>query len=75
MLLLAKILPYLQIAFAVILAVVVLLQQNEASLGAAFGGDSSTSRYTRRGGEKILFEATMVFAVLFVSTCLLAIVL
>ncbi|MBQ6593587.1 preprotein translocase subunit SecG [Candidatus Saccharibacteria bacterium] len=50
-------------AFLTIL--LVLLQQRGASLGAGFG--SSGELYTtRRGLEKSLFVATVVFAVIFV---------
>jgi preprotein translocase subunit SecG len=75
-LILGNILPYIQIALAVLLMVAILLQQSEASLGAAFGGDSSTSsNITRRGFEKTLFQASIVLAVLFVASALLAILL
>jgi protein translocase SecG subunit len=62
----AQILPYIQILLSLLLIAGVLLQRSEASLGVAFGGDSATGgRFTRRGFEKILFNATLVVAVLF----------
>ena len=62
----AHILPYIQVALALLLIGCVLLQRSEASLGSAFGGDGMTSQHnTRRGFEKTLFTATIVIAILF----------
>jgi preprotein translocase subunit SecG len=55
-----------QVAVSVLLIAVVLLQQQGAGLGAAFGGDGNVFR-TKRGIEKILFHATIVLAVLFLA--------
>jgi len=61
--------PYIQIVLSVILVGLVLLQQSDASVGAAFGGDSlSGSSHTRRGPEKVIFITTIVVAVLFVAS-------
>lgn len=59
------ILPYIQMALSVLLVAMILLQRSEASLGAAFGADSSSTRFTRRGFEKTLFKSTIVVAALF----------
>lgn len=62
-----RILPYIQIVLSLLLITGVLLQRSEASLGSAFGGDSAMGgRFARRGAEKLLFNATLVVAVLFV---------
>ena len=62
----AQILPYIQILLSLLLIAGVLLQRSEASLGSAFGGDGAMGgRFMRRGLEKILFNATLVVAVLF----------
>ncbi|MDO8590224.1 MAG: preprotein translocase subunit SecG [bacterium] len=62
----AQILPYIQILLSILLIGGVLLQRSEASLGSAFGGDSAIGgRFMRRGFEKILFNATVVVAILF----------
>ena len=62
----AQILPYIQIILSLLLIAGVLLQRSEASLGSAFGGDGAMGgRFMRRGLEKILFNATLVVAVLF----------
>ncbi len=64
-----SLIPYIQIALSVLLIGGVLLQRSEAGLGGAFGGDSfSSGHHTKRGGEKVVFIATIVIAVLFVAT-------
>ncbi len=72
-----SILPYIQITLSVLIIASILMQKSESSVGGAFGGgDNWNSAYhTRRGFEKILFNSTIVFAVLFVVTSLLALVL
>lgn len=60
-------LTYIQIILSFLLIGGVLLQRSEASLGTAFGTDSATGgRFMRRGFEKLLFNATLLLAVLFV---------
>lgn len=54
---------------AILTILLILLQQRGASLGAGFG--SSGELYTqRRGLEKSLFIATIIFAVIFVTSIL-----
>jgi protein translocase SecG subunit len=64
---LLSILPYIQIALAVILIGAILMQQRGAGLGGAFGGGEGTVHYERRGFEKTLFKGTIVVAILFVA--------
>lgn len=72
----ASILPYIQIILGVLLIAGVLLQQSEAGLGAAFGGGSDAGfKHTRRGFERILFIGTMVVAVLFTLSAILALII
>ena len=60
-------LPYIQIVLSFLLVIGVVLQERGAGLGGAFGGDNFASTfYKRRGAEKLLFQATIVVAVLFV---------
>lgn len=62
-------LPYIQIILSLALVAAILLQKTGSSLGGAFGADNFSSGFhTRRGAEKVLFEATIVFAVLFALT-------
>lgn len=63
----ASILPYIQIGLAIVLAVMILVQQTDASVGAAFGGSGGEGiERTRRGLERTIFQGTIVVAVLFV---------
>ena len=72
----AQILPYIQIILSIILTVLVLLQRSEASLGAAFGGDSGMNgRFMRRGFEKFLFNATILVAILFAVSAFMSLFL
>ncbi len=68
----ANILPWAQIVLSVLITGLILLQRSDASLGSAFGGSDSSSMYTRRGAEKILFNITIAVAVLFTLSALLA---
>ena len=66
-------LPVIQIILAVLLTVSVLLQQSDAGAGSAFGGSDSVSTWkTRRGFEKFLFFFTIVVAILFVISAIVA---
>ena len=69
-------LPYLQVVLAVLLTASILLQRTGAQMGGAFGGSDnfSSAFHTRRGFERTLFIASIVFAVLFVVTALLSLV-
>lgn len=66
--------PLFQIILSIALIVIVIVQQNDESLGGAFGGSDSfdTVKKTRRGIEKKLFNLTIWIAVLFVATSIAA---
>jgi protein translocase SecG subunit len=73
---LITILPYIQLVLSALLIATVLLQQSDASLGSSFGGsDGANTGHTRRGAEKFFFNATIVLAVLFAASALLAVVI
>ena len=72
---LISVLPYIQIGLSVLLIVVILLQQSAAGLGGAFGDNFSSGFHTKRGFEKTLFNASIVIAVLFVISALVALVI
>ena len=60
-----------QIILCVAVIVFILLQARGAGLGSAFGGSSAGSVFkTRRGVERLIFNTTIVFVVLF---CLISI--
>jgi preprotein translocase subunit SecG len=54
-----------QVGISILLVGAILLQQKGVGLGSTFGGSSQIYR-SKRGIEKWLFGATIVFAVLFV---------
>lgn len=53
-----------QLVLAVLMIVAILLQQKGSGLGAAFGGSSNIYN-TKRGVDKVLFQATIVISILF----------
>jgi len=65
-------LSYIQIILAVLLGALIIIQQSEGSLGAAFGGSSMDSSFrTRRGPELWIFRGTIIIACLFVASTFL----
>lgn len=57
---------FIHIAVSIGLIALILLQSSEGGLGSAFGG-GDTYR-TKRGAERVVFIATIVFAILFLIT-------
>lgn len=53
-----------QLTVGVIIIGLILIQQRGSGLGGAFGGDSALYT-TKRGAEKIVYLATIVFSVIF----------
>lgn len=69
------ILPVAQIVVAVILIILILLQERSAGLSGIFGGDSGANFYqTRRGLERFIFGATIVLGIIFVALAILQLV-
>ncbi len=63
------VLPWLQIGISVLLIASILLQQSSAGVGGAFGGgDNGGAYHSRRGMEKTLFNASIVFGILLALT-------
>jgi protein translocase SecG subunit len=61
-----QLLPWFGPGIAILLILSILLGRAADSLDGAFGGGSNvTTRFTRRGGEKLLFYTTFVLAILF----------
>jgi len=58
------ILDIIQIILAFLLVVLILMQNQGAGLGATFGGEGNIYR-TKRGPEKLVFNSTIVIAILF----------
>jgi preprotein translocase subunit SecG len=62
----APALRVIQIILSVAVILFILLQSRGAGLGSIFGGASAGSVFkTRRGVEKLIFNITIVFVVLF----------
>lgn len=61
------------IVSGILMMMLVLLQQRGASLGAGFGASGELFT-TRRGVEKSVFNATIFFAVIFVVSIILMLV-
>ena len=61
-----KILNIIQIVIAGLLIIAILLQQRGTGLSGAFGGEGGVY-FKKRGAEKIIFIATIILAVLFIS--------
>jgi len=62
------------IVLSVLLSLSILLQQRGSGLGAGFGGDSAVFT-TKRGAEKVLFNATIFFAILFFGLLLARVII
>jgi len=71
---LKTLLPYIQIVLSVLLIAAILLQQTGSGIGGAFGESNNfgTTFHTRRGLEKFLFNGTIVIAILFGLSALIA---
>jgi protein translocase SecG subunit len=63
---------FITIISALLMVLFILIQTRGSSLGAAFGGDTSYYR-SRRGAEAVIFNATIVLAVIFVLSVILSI--
>lgn len=61
------IIDIIQIASAVLLVVIILLQNRGSGLGAAFGGGGDVY-HAKRGLEKTLFHLTIALAIIFFIT-------
>ena len=68
-----NILLYAQLGSAVLLIITILLQQRGQGMGSSIGGGMEYS--TKRGVEKGVFYATIVFAVLFIGVSVARLVL
>ena len=63
----------IQIILSVAVIVFILLQARGAGLGSAFGGSGSGAVFkTRRGVERLIFNLTIIFVILFAAVSLLS---
>jgi preprotein translocase subunit SecG len=56
----------IEIVIGVVLTILIVLQQQGSGLGTLFGNVGGESYRTKRGAEKLFFNMTIVFIVLFV---------
>lgn len=61
-----KILSIIEIAIAVVLAIIILLQEGDSGLGTIFGGAGGESYRSKRGVEALFYKLTILLTVLFV---------
>lgn len=64
----------IQIILAVLLILVIIIQQKGSGLGASFGGNMSFYR-SKRGVEKLLFYATIVLSAAFILSSLIGLLI
>jgi protein translocase SecG subunit len=62
---------YLQVIVAILIIVLILLQERSSGLSGILGGSESSAYQTRRGLEKIIFYGTIVLVIIFVGLALL----
>lgn len=70
-----SLLPLFEIVLAILLSGAILLQQRGTGLSATFGGGDGNIYRTKRGVEKIVFNATIVLAIALFAAAILNIVL
>ncbi|MBI4029438.1 MAG: preprotein translocase subunit SecG [Candidatus Blackburnbacteria bacterium] len=61
-----ELITIIQVVLALLLVIFILIQNRGAGLGSSWGG-SGEFYVTRRGFEKLLFRATIITAILFVT--------
>ncbi|MBN1494205.1 preprotein translocase subunit SecG [Candidatus Peregrinibacteria bacterium] len=65
-----SVLEVAHIIISILLILSILSQQRSAGLSSTFGGTGSF-QVSKRGAEKVLFNMTVIFAVLFVACSIL----
>ncbi len=66
----------IQIILSLAVIIFILLQARGAGLGSAFGGSSAGSVFkTRRGVERLIFNITIVFVILFALVSLISLLI
>ncbi len=68
-----QIIYLVQIVIAVLLILVIIIQQKGSGLGSTFGADLSFYR-TKRGAEKLLFYLTIILATVFILLSLIGLI-
>lgn len=63
----------IQITLAVLLVLVIIIQQKGTGLGNTFGGEFSFYR-TKRGAERLLFYITVGLSIAFIASSILGLI-
>jgi protein translocase SecG subunit len=61
---------YLQVVVAILIIVLILLQERSSGLSGIFGGSENSGYQTRRGLEKIIFYSTIALTIIFIVLAL-----
>lgn len=69
---LATIIPQITLVLGVVLIVLILLQRPQTDSAGAFSSEGGSAAHTRRGAEKTIFRATILVAVLFALSSIIA---
>ena len=64
-----------QLVVAIVLIILILLQERSSGLSGVFGGDSAGFYQTRRGLEKIIFRSTIALVSVFLVLSLLNLII
>lgn len=59
-----------QVIISILLMIVILMQNKDGGLSAVMGGGGDGFQSTRRGAEKVIYNATIVLAALFLLNAL-----
>lgn len=60
----------IQIVVSIFLILAILVQNRSSGLSAAIGGQAGSIKSTKRGAEKVVFNATIILSILFVGLSL-----
>lgn len=63
----------ISVVSSILMIISILTQNRGQSLGISFGGDSSSYR-SKRGAELVLYNATILFGLIFVLSVILSII-
>lgn len=66
-------LQIVQIVLSITLIGLILMQGKSGGLGSAFGGDGGVYR-TKRGVEKLVYQSTIVFSIIFFLVAIIIVV-
>lgn len=65
----------LQVIASIILIGLILVQERSSGLSSLFGGAAGTPYQTRRGAEKLIFNATIIIGIIFVGLAIANLIL